>query len=83
MTLEQRQVLVGRGVEDHLEVELCKQLLDSFAVPDVSDDQLVAVQESLTVELHLKPVKVGLVVIEHVQRGRPECLDLAAQLAAD
>ncbi len=82
MPLQKRKVLVCGCMEDDLKFEFREQLLDSLAVPDVGDDQLVAVQQGLSVELHLQPVEVRLVVIEHVKRCRTERLDLAAQLTS-
>ena len=41
------------------------------------------IQQTVPAQLELQPVQVELVVIEHVQRGRTEVVDLAAELAAD
>ena len=67
MPLEQRQVLVRRGVEDDVGLDVREDLVDPLAVPDVGDDAVVAVQQSLAEELELEPVEVGLVVVEHDQ----------------
>ena len=76
-------MLVGCGVKDDLKLEVRAELLNSILVADVSDQQLVAVQQGFAVELHLQPVKVRFVVVQHMERSRSESLDLAAQFASN
>ena len=52
-------------------------------VPDVGDDDLVAVEQRPAVQLELQRVHVRLVVVEHVQGRRVVAPDLPAQLLAD
>ena len=88
MTLEQRKVLVGRGVKDDLEAELRAQLLDSFAVPDVGDDQLVAVEEGLTVDppgfagADVISLTKGRVWPETLRRRRPALTSVSVIMSA-
>jgi hypothetical protein len=67
-------------VEHQLWSRLGENLLKACLVPNVGDDDLVGVQDAWTDEFEMQRVKVGLVVIEKVQRGRLEPPDLAAQL---
>ena len=58
VALQKREVLVCGRVEHDLEPQVLEELLDPVAVPDVRDQQLIAVEQGLAVELHLKPVQV-------------------------
>ena len=81
--LEHRQVLERRRVEDHLGTSRREDLVQSSAVPDVAQDDLVGVEQGPPVDRQLDRVEGRLVAVEHHQLGRFEAVDLAAQLRAD
>src|ERR1022692_1171302 len=65
----------------NLQLELDgKALLDNadVIIADIRDDDICVVEQRLAVEFQLEVVQVGLVVIQHVQRGRVTAADLPA-----
>ncbi len=74
---------MGSGVKDHIRADGPEDLPDASLVADIRDDHLGAVEQRLAVQFQLEAVQVGLVVVQHVQRGGIVAADLAAQLLAD
>ena len=83
MHLQQRQVLEGGGVEDHVRLVLGEDLVEPLLVADVGDDQVAVVEHAAPVQRQLHGVQPGLVAVQHDQLGRVEAGHLAAQLRAD
>jgi hypothetical protein len=81
--LQQRQVLERRGVKHDLRSELLEYLPDPPFVADVGQRCLVGVKERPAVQRQLDGMQGGLVSIQHDQLGRPEPVQLAAELGAD
>jgi hypothetical protein len=83
VALQQRHVLERGGVEHDLGAALGEHPPDRLAVAQVGQDQLGALQHGRPAQGELHGVQGRLVPVEHHQLGRPEALELPAQLRAD
>ena len=81
MAFQQRQMLMRSGVKDQLGPDGGEDLAYPPPVADVSDDDLVRVQQAAARHLELQPMQVRLIVVEQIQRCWLEAADLTAQLA--
>ena len=76
-------MLERRRVEDHVGAALGEDRVDRSLVPDVAQHDLVGVEQRPPVDRQLHGVQGRLVAVQHHQLGRPEPVDLAAELGAD
>jgi hypothetical protein len=83
ISLQQRQMLERGGMEDDLRPELLEDLPDPACIADVGQRRLVGVQQGPAVQGQLDRVQGGFVAIQHYQLGRPELVQLTAELGAD
>jgi hypothetical protein len=64
MPFQQWQVFVRSGVKNELWAGEGKDLINPLTVPDIRDDDLVAIEQSRTGEFELHAVQVGFVVVQ-------------------
>jgi len=67
--LQQRQVLEGGSVEDHVGPSLVEQAAEEVDVADVTRDEIVRVEQGPSVDGQLHGVQAALVAVEHDELG--------------
>ncbi len=81
--LQDRQVLVGRGMEDHVRLVLADYLLDGRRVTDVTQDGIEDQVPKIAPQLEVDAVQRVFTVVDHDQFYRVQAGNLTAQLGTD